>query len=59
MGIGVFSQVRSDRRGESASSCVRRVLDFILGNISSPEKLSSSGTSCSGIESPSLELFKM
>lgn len=31
MGVGVFSQVTSDRRGETASSCARGVSDSILG----------------------------
>lgn len=58
MGVGIFSQVRSDRRGEAASSCARGVSDSIIGKNSSPGRLSSSGTGCPGTESPSLELFE-
>lgn len=54
MKVGVFSQVRSDRRGETASSCAMGVSNSILGKISSPGRLSSSGRGCPGIESPPL-----
>ncbi|GAB0183417.1 hypothetical protein GRJ2_000807000 [Grus japonensis] len=58
VGVGLFSQVTSDRQEEMASSCARGGLDWILGKISSPKRLSSIGTGCPVVESPSLEVFK-
>ncbi|KAK4828860.1 hypothetical protein QYF61_000988 [Mycteria americana] len=48
VGVGLFSQVSSDRTRGMASSCARGGLDWILGNISSPKGLSSIGRGCPG-----------
>ncbi|KAK4830259.1 hypothetical protein QYF61_009352 [Mycteria americana] len=48
VGVGLFSQVTSDRTREMASSCIRRGLDWILGKNSSLKGLSSIGTSYPG-----------
>jgi len=39
VGVGLFSQVNSDRMREVASSCTRGGLDWILGKISSLKEL--------------------
>jgi len=46
-------------REETASSCTRGGLDWMLGK-TSPKGLSSIGTGCPGevVQSPSLEVFK-
>lgn len=58
-GVGPFSQVTSDRRGETASGCTRGSLSWILVEMSSLKGCSGLGTGCPGQwESPPLEVSK-
>ena len=48
MGFGLFSQVAGNKTREMDSSCARGGSDWILGKVSSPTGLLSTGTGCPG-----------